>query len=142
MKRAVKSLQPFAFQADFSPQPVAEDTVSREVTHGEVTLSTAELVQFLAQARAEGAAEVVANRNREDIQRLQGAIDSLNEALADLVRLAGHLEASAYEDDLKQSALPMIRAVAQRIIDGQGDLFTEHELIGASLAEHDSQPRS
>jgi hypothetical protein len=51
--------------------------------------------------------------------------DQLKEALSNLVSLADHLEAGAYADGFRETALRLVTATAQRIVDGQGDLFAQ-----------------
>ena len=85
--RAVKSVTPFDFRSDFSasaPAPVEIDPP--------VKLTTPELLDMLAEARAEGAASVRTEEARAETERLQGVTNALNEALANLVALpADHL---------------------------------------------------
>ena len=104
--RAVKSVTPFDFRSDFSaraPAPV--------------------------EARAEGAASVRTEEARAETERLQGVTNALNEALANLVALTGHLEACAYDEGFSDRAHALIRATARTILDGQGDLFDAQQSL-------------
>ena len=103
-QRAVKSLQAFEFRSDFA-LPAEPEPPQRE----QMDLSAPELARLLSQARAE--------------ERMQAVTLKLNEALADLVTLARHIETGAYEGLDVARSLNLINATAQRIIDGQGDLF-------------------
>jgi flagellar biosynthesis/type III secretory pathway protein FliH len=123
-QRAVKQIQPFEFRSDFGPQtetafaqPLAEPADAR------LRLEPAELAMLLSQARAEGLAEGLARVDDAGQERLQSVTNSLNQALANLVALAGHLEASAIDAQMAETSLRLINATARRIIDGQGDLF-------------------
>ncbi len=122
--RAVKSVTPFDFRSDFSAVPPAQADPDPAVS-----LTTPELLQMLAEARAEGAAMAQADAARADLAHLQTATNALNEALANLVALTGHLEACAYEEGFSERAHALIRATARTILDGQGDLFAaQHSL--------------
>jgi len=122
--RAVKSVTPFDFRSDFSAAPPAQADLDPAVS-----LTTPELLQMLAEARAEGAAMAQADAARADLAHLQTATNALNEALANLVALTGHLEACAYEEGFSERAHALIRATARTILDGQGDLFAaQHSL--------------
>ena len=122
--RAVKSVTPFDFRSDFCAAPPAQVDADPAVS-----LTTPELLQMLADARAEGAAMAQADAARADLAHLQTATNALNEALANLVALTGHLEACAYEEGFSERAHALIRATARTILDGQGDLFAaQHSL--------------
>jgi hypothetical protein len=122
--RAVKSVTPFDFRSDFSAVPPAQADPDPAVS-----LTTPELLQMLAEARAEGAEMAKAEAARADLAHLQTATNALNEALANLVALTGHLEACAYEEGFSERAHALIRATARTILDGQGDLFAaQHSL--------------
>lgn len=118
MHRSV-SVQPFEFQADFSaPQPDAP---------GRAEMPAADFASLLAQARAEGIAEGRASAASEDADRMEAVAQKLRLALGDLLKLAEILEASATKDETGDEVRALIKAAAQRLIDGQGDLFTAQE---------------
>ena len=123
MRRAVKSLQPFDFFSDFAPQKTPEP--APQPAEDKVVLSGHDLNMLLTEARAEAYAMAMAQRNDEQATRLQHVTQNLTDALANLVSLAGHLEASAYSDGFRETALRLVTATAQRIVDGQGDLFAQ-----------------
>mgnify|MGYP003630193550 CR=1 FL=1 len=106
-QRAVKSVQPFEFRSDFTLAPEPEQPALP--TEGQLTLTGPELAVRLESLKAD--------------ERLQAVTHSLNDALTELVSLARHLEAGAYEGLDIAVALDLINASAQRIVDGQGDLF-------------------
>lgn len=120
-QRAVKSVQPFEFRSDFTLPPAPEPPAAP--TEGQLTLTGPELAHLLSEARSEGLAEAARLESIQSDERLQAVTLKLNDALADLVALAGHLEAGAYEGLDIMASLDLINATAQRIIDGQGDLF-------------------
>jgi len=122
MQRAVKSLQPFEFRDDFSAQPELMPAPPSPAEE-KVVLSGQDLALLLTEARAEGYAAAMAQRHGEQDERLQQVTDHLGEALASLVSLASHLEATAYAEGFRDTALHLVTATAQRIVDGQGDLF-------------------
>ena len=122
-QRAVKSVQPFEFRSDFTLTPEPEQPALP--TEGQLTLTGPELARLLSEARSEGLAEAARLESLQAEERLQAVTHSLNDALADLVSLARHLEAGAYEGLDIAVALDLINASAQRIVDGQGDLFAE-----------------
>jgi hypothetical protein len=123
MQRAVKSLQPFDFRSDFNPQP--EPEVFTPPVEEKITLSAPDLAMLLTEARAEAHAAAMSLKHDEQAARLKQLTENLTEALANLVSLAQHLETSAYSDGFRQSALRLVTATAQRIVDGQGDLFAQ-----------------
>ena len=134
MRRAVKSLQPFDFHSDFAPQdpPPAPALPAEE----KIALSGQDLALLLTEARAEAYAAAIAQRRSDQDVRLQQVTENLTEALANLVSLAGHLEASAYADGFRETALHLVTATAQRIVDGQGDLFAQ-----SAEFRHKNSPR-
>ena len=63
----------------------------------------------------------------EDADRMEAVAQKLRLALGDLLKLAEILEASATKDETGDEVRALIKAAAQRLIDGQGDLFTAQE---------------
>lgn len=122
-QRAVKSVQLFEFRSDFTLAPEPEQPALP--TEGLLRLTGPELARLLSEARSEGLAEAARLESLQAEERLQAVTHSLNDALADLVALARHLEAGAYEGLDIAVALDLINTSAQRIVDGQGDLFAE-----------------
>ena len=123
MQRAVKSLRPFDFRSDFTPQP--EPAAPAPPVEEKIALTAPDLAMLLTEARAEAHAAALSLKNNEQAARLQQVTENLTEALANLVSLAGHLEASAYSDGFRETALRLVTSTAQRIVDGQGDLFAQ-----------------
>ena len=115
MRRA-SSITPFEFQSDFAP-PKA-DTPDR------VEMSVADFMSYLSQARAEGLMEGRAGVASEEASRMEAAADNLNAALSDLVKLAEYLEVASGTDGTPDEVRALIKSAAQRLVDGQGDLFT------------------
>jgi hypothetical protein len=116
-KQTKSSIEAYEFRADFESKP---DTPVAE----QVKMDAAELATLLAQARSEGVAEALAQVQREDAQRLDGVAGQLNGALANLVELAGHLDAASTDAALAETSMQLINSAAKRIVDGQGDLFS------------------
>jgi len=132
MQRAVKSLQPFDFRSDFTAQP--EPQLPALPVEEKIALSAPDLAMLLTEARAEAHAAAMSLRHDEQNARLQQVTENLTEALANLVSLAGHLEASAYSDGFRETALRLVTATAQRIVDGQGDLFAQTPEFGQNTS--------
>lgn len=117
MKRKVKSLEPFAFQSDFTPaQPPQVDTGKT------VHLTPEELSHLLAEARAQ--AVDVALQTSLDAQRahLTSLSNKMIDALGVILRLGEHLEHAALDEYDRQQALKHIKALASTLLDGQGEL--------------------
>jgi hypothetical protein len=125
MQRAVKFLQPFDFRSDFAPQP--EPELPALPVEEKITLSAPDLAMLLTEARAEAHAAAMSMKHDAQNARLQQVTENLTDALANLVSLAGHLESSAYSDGFRESALRLVKIAAQRIVDGQGDLFAQSQ---------------
>ena len=113
--RQLQSFSPFEFRSDFTAR------AEPETTH--VPVSAQELAALLAKARAEGVAAANADHDSQLETQIQATVSQLNLALADLVALAGHLEASHQDPAVSEQARALINLTAQHIIDGQGDLF-------------------
>jgi hypothetical protein len=126
-QRAMKQVLPFDFRSDFGPQIIPAPEPASPETQGGMSISPAELADLLSQARMEGIEEGMLRLRREEDDRLQAVTQKLNQALANLVALAGHLESSAYDQDMTETSLRLINATARRIIDGQGDLFADRK---------------
>lgn len=113
--RGVASIQPFEFQSDFSP-PKAEEP-------GRVEMRAEDFASLLAQARAEGLMEGRAITAKEEAARMESAAEKVGTALRDLVKLAEYLEAASGGGGAPSEVRALIKSAAQRLIDGQGDLF-------------------
>lgn len=114
MKRAVAT-RPFEFQSDFSA-PAKEQP-------GRVDMPSEDFASLLLQARMEGLLEGRAEVASEQADRMEAVSESLRAALADILKLAEHLDASAGNDGPSDEVRALISAAAQRLADGQGDLF-------------------
>ena len=110
------SITPFEFHSDFSAQ--RRDDPSR------IDLSAEEFASLLAKARAEGLMEGRTSAESDDAERLEAVSEKLKAALGDLVSLAEHLDASSGVDGAPDEVRALIKSAAQRLVDGQGDLFT------------------
>lgn len=130
MDRAVKSIQAFTFQSDFRPMETGVDLVvdpQDAETDGNISLSPHELAELLSVARAEGIEEALRLRSEKEGERLAGVTNQLDGALENLVALAKHIEASGFKQEMSEASLRLINKAARRIIDGQGDLFSESQ---------------
>ncbi len=117
MKRAVQTLTPFAFEGDFKQKPPADPE--------QLSLSTADLAALLAETREATAALVRDETLSGEAERLARASEKLLEALGLIVNLAQHLETAALDEHDRSTALENVRKLAQSLVHGQGDLFTE-----------------
>ncbi len=127
--RRIASVEPFSFSADFSaPQ---QDTGER------VTLSLRELAALFAEARAEGAREAADRAGPAGLERLERAAARLDLALADLSHLAERLDAAGMAGTLPEGLAAFARTAAQRVSDGQLDLFASCKPLPATFADSD-----
>ncbi len=118
-RRAIQTYSPLAFNSDFSVTPQEDSS--------KVPVSAEELARLLSIARSEGEASARAEQHSALEEKMQSATMRLNRALADLVALAGHLEASTHDVALSETSRNLINLAAQSIIDGQGDLFAGND---------------
>lgn len=110
------SAEPFEFQSDFSA-PKTDDP-------GRVNMPAEDFASLLSQARAEGLMEGRASAASDEAERMEAVSKQLREALSDLVALAELLENSVGKDGAPDAVRTLIKSAAQRLIDGQGDLFS------------------
>lgn len=118
---------------------LAENESPVETNDGLVKIPAVDLSDMLNEARAEGIAEALSQQKLEGHDRLQVVTGKLNQALANLVALAGHLEATANDSAYAETSIKLINAAAQRIIDGQGDLFGEMKIDGTKADASDQR---
>lgn len=127
--RRVASVEPFAFSADFTaPAPDAD---------ARVTLTLRELADLFAEARSEGAREAAARAAPAGLERLETAAARLELALADLGHLAARLDAAGAAGTLPEGLAAFARTAAQRVSDGQLDLFASCKPLAATLGDSD-----
>lgn len=138
-QRVVKTVQPFEFRSDFQPAPTGADAIIVEDvpeadndTEERISLTGPELAELLSMARSEGVTEALQMRSEEMREDLSGVTAELTDALGNLVTLAEHIEVSGMAQGACQKTLDLINAATKRIVDGQGDLFSTIEQIGAS----------
>lgn len=116
--RAVKSVTPFEFRADFkAPQPVQADHEDR------ISISIAELAALLEDTRSSTADLVRDEQVKLQADAMGASANGLKTALGHIVELAGVLENASLSDDAREDALKRVRHIAAELIDGQGDLF-------------------
>lgn len=124
MSQATRLLSPFDFRSDFSPQAAAPDAVR---------LSAEELAGLIAKVRAEALAEVSRQEAQETLDRLDRVTATMRDVLADLLQLMQLLDSAAYDDAAKPQVRGAVTGLAQRLIDGQGDLFGLTRDLSAKL---------
>jgi hypothetical protein len=122
--RAVKTLAPFDFRADFGPQP---DPVPVETDPARVSFTGAELAGLIAQVRAETLAEVAKRAAETESERLSKVTRDLTLALGEIVEVMSQIESAAFDAGAEARLAGLIETVAGRLVRGQRDLF---ELAG------------
>ena len=119
-QRAVKSVEPLEFCADFSVPgrraPAAEERLS---------LSADDIVALVSRIRGEALVETATVQDRETQARLEATSAELTRALGALVQLMGQIEAASYAQPAEDAMRSHIRAAAQHLLDGQGELFAQ-----------------
>lgn len=116
--RRIETLKPFAFQADFGAQPTPQ--APRPDT---VDVPIADLAAMGAQLQAEARDAARAPLDAAAAERLEAAIARLSGALDVLSELTQQLHGLGEAGALPDGAAHLARLAAQRICDGQGDLF-------------------
>lgn len=118
-RRRIDSFKPFAFQADFAPQPApaprADDT--------ELPASLAQMAALGAQLQADAMKAARAPVDAAVLERLEAAIEQLGAAAHELNRLAEHLDAAGQAGLIGPGPAALAERAAKHICDGQGDLF-------------------
>ncbi|MEM6535060.1 MAG: hypothetical protein AAF613_05400 [Pseudomonadota bacterium] len=132
MKRRIDTFRPFAFETSFQPAPKNDPEWLK--------MSTADLAALLAETREATAALVRDETLSAQTEHLQKISGQLRECLALIVNLAAHLESAAIDEHDRQNALANVRKLAQTLIAGQGELFTED--LSRSPVVNDSGGRS
>lgn len=114
MAEAARSLSPFDFRTDFSPAPAEP---------GALRLTAEEVAALIAQVRADTLAEVSRQEAQETLDRLDRVTATMRDVLADLLQVMQLVEASTNGDEGKAALRSTVTGLAQRLLDGQGDLF-------------------
>lgn len=116
--RAVKSVTPFDFRADFGPQ--TEDVAADAAR---VSFTGEELAALITQVRAETLAEVAKLKTESESERLAAVSAELAQALAEISEVMRLIAASQYQASTEARLRSLIDGAAARIVSGQGDLF-------------------
>ncbi|MFN7180612.1 hypothetical protein [Hyphomonas sp.] len=119
-ERAVKAVTPFAFRADFGPQP--EDMPPAD-DPARVSFTGEEIAGLIAQVRAETLAEVARVKAEAESERLAKVTAEMKRALGEVVQLVSHIEGAKFDTGTEDRLRREIESIARRLIDGQGDLF-------------------
>lgn len=117
--RAIKTVAPFEFRADFGPQPeeAAPDEPAR------VSFTGDEVAGLIAQVRAETLAEVAQRQAASEAERLAVLARDLRAALGEIVQVMSHIEAVQFDPVTEARLRASVETAAARIIHGQADLF-------------------
>ena len=127
--RKIDRFQAFQFQPDFSPPaetatPAAEPTPAAVPSSDDViSVPVMELAALGAQIQAEAAAVARAPIDEALAARLEQAAEKLTDAVTDLSELASALDLAARMGQVPPALVPLAETAAQRLVDGQGDLF-------------------
>jgi hypothetical protein len=116
--RAVKSVTPFDFRADFGPQP--EDVAAGPAR---VSFTGEEIAALITQVRVETLAEVAKLKAETESERLAAVTADLTQALDEIAEVMRLIAASQYQANTEARLRSLIDGAAARIVSGQGDLF-------------------
>lgn len=114
MSAPARPLTPFDFRPDFAPQVSVP---------GEVRLTAEEVAALISKVRADTLAEVSRQETQETLDRLDRVTATMREALGDLLQVMQVLDSSGFDEATEKRLRGTINGLAQRMIDGQGDLF-------------------
>lgn len=117
--RAVKSVTPFDFRADFGPQP--EEAAAEDPAR--VSFTGEEIAGLIAQVRAETLAEVARVKAETESERLAAVTAELAQALEEIAQVMRLIESSQFHATTESRLRSLIDGAAARIVHGQGDLF-------------------
>lgn len=114
MTQAAHLLSPFDFRSDFTAPPADA---------GEVRLSAEDVVALIARVRADTLAEVSRQEAQETLDRLDRVSATMREVLSDLLKVMQLLDSAAFAEATSAPLRGTVTSLAQRLLDGQGDLF-------------------
>lgn len=114
MPQATRTLSAFDFRTDFTAPPTDA---------GEVRLSAEEVVALIAKVRADTLAEISRQEAQETLDRLDRVTATMRDVLSDLLKLMQLVEVATEEDETRKHLRATVTGLAQRLLDGQGDLF-------------------
>lgn len=117
--RAVKTVTPFDFRADFGPQQ--EDISAEEAAR--VSFTGEEIAGLIAQVRAETLAEAARANAGAESERLAAVTAELALALEEIGQIMRLIEAAQLEASTEARVRGLIEGAAARLVHGQGDLF-------------------
>lgn len=114
MPQATRTLSAFDFRTDFTAPPADA---------GEVRLSAEEVVALIAKVRDDTLAEISRQQAQETLDRLDRVTATMRDVLSDLLKVMQLVEAATEEDETRKHLRATVTGLAQRLLDGQGDLF-------------------
>ncbi|MFN4185662.1 MAG: hypothetical protein ACK4M6_12830 [Hyphomonas sp.] len=115
MTEAARTLSPFDFRPDFTAPPPTEA--------GEVRLSAEEVVALISRVRSDALAEVSRQEAQETLDRLDRVTATMRDVLSDLLKMMQIIDSAAYDTGTNAELRSTVTGLAQRLLDGQGDLF-------------------
>jgi len=114
MPEAARTLSTFDFRSDFTAPPAEA---------GDVRLSAEEVVALIAKVRADTLAEISRQEAQETLDRLDRVSATMREVLSDLLKVMQLLDSAAFDEATSAPLRSTVTSLAQRLLDGQGDLF-------------------
>ncbi|MGA1343284.1 MAG: hypothetical protein ACO33A_09615 [Hyphomonas sp.] len=127
--RAVKSVTPFDFRADFGPQ--LEEAATGPTR---VSFTGEEIAALMTRVRIQTLAEAAKMRTENEIERLAAVTAELTRALDEIAEVMRLIASSQYEASTETRLRGLIDGAAARIVSGQGDLFA---VTGRARRERD-----
>jgi hypothetical protein len=116
--RAVKSVTPFDFRADFGPQ--REEAAA---SPARVSFSGEEIAALMTKIRIQTLAEAAKMSTENEIERLAAVTAELTRALDEIAEVMRLIASSQYEASTEARLRSLIDGASARIVSGQGDLF-------------------
>ena len=114
MPDAARTLSSFDFRSDFTAPPAEA---------GDVRLSADDVVALIAKVRADTLAEISHQKAQETLDRLDRVSATMREVLSDLLKVMQILDSAAFDEATSAPLRSTVTGLAQRLLDGQGDLF-------------------
>lgn len=124
MKRQVESFRPFHFSPDFTSDTNRETGIAMQQQ------DLIALISDTRQATAELVNQNAAARTREDLERINGQLQS---ALSAILKLTETMNGPQFSVRERKDAKSALGQIASELVDGQADLFKQMNSL------HDSE---
>lgn len=116
MKRQVESFRPFHFSSDFTSDTNRETGIAMQQQ------DLIALISDTRQATAELVRQNAATKTREDLERVNGQLQS---ALSAILKLTETINGSQFSVREREDAKAALGQIASELVDGQDDLFKQ-----------------